>query len=276
MTLPTPSDPPRLTRAEAARLNGARSRGPRTAAGKRRSAMNALKHGLTAQAFTLAEGEDAAAYRELEARLVARYRPADEVAAHLVQRLASVMWRQYRGDRIEAEVLAQRDFASVNLHAPKVWDAARFSAVQRYQTRLDRMLFRLLDELERHEPAPEATAAPGDAPETPNEPDATASEPAPPPASPPVADPPRLRPRHPVMPPPSLPVRRELERLLASGDGNAIERFIEAGHLAGLGLGPEDVAEARAFRATSLRLDPAGPSRYPGAPWTGERGEAGG
>ena len=146
---------PTLTRAEAARLNGAKSRGPRTPEGKARSARNALKHGLTAQAFALAPGEDGAAFQELLDRLVARYRPQDEIAAHLVQRLASVMWRQQRADRLEAEVLEQRDYAGSNLHAPMVWDAARFSAVQRHQARLDRTLFRLLDELERHAPAME-------------------------------------------------------------------------------------------------------------------------
>jgi hypothetical protein len=102
----TPPEPTRLTRAETARLNGAKSRGPRTPEGKRRSARNALKHGLIAATFTILPGEDGAAFDELEARLAARYRPACEVAAHLVQRLASVMWRQYRADRLEAEVLA--------------------------------------------------------------------------------------------------------------------------------------------------------------------------
>jgi hypothetical protein len=50
-------------------------------------------------------------YRELETRLVAHYRPADEGAARLVQRLASVMRRQQHADRLEAEVLEQRDYA---------------------------------------------------------------------------------------------------------------------------------------------------------------------
>jgi hypothetical protein len=152
----TPPEPTRLTRAETARQNGAKSRGPRTPEGKRRSARNALKHGLIAATFTILPGEDGAAFDELEARLAARYRPACEVAAHLVQRLASVMWRQYRADRLEAEVLAAAG-----------WDAARFSAVQRQQARLDRMLLRLLEELERYPPTEEAE----DENEMPNEPE---------------------------------------------------------------------------------------------------------
>lgn len=267
--------PARLTRAEAARLNGKKSRGPVTPEGKRRSAMNALKHGLTADRFTLAQGEDGTAFQELLERLTARYRPADEVAAHLVQRLASVMWRQYRADRLEAEVLEERDFASDNLHAPKVWDAARFNAVQRYQARLDRMLVTLLDELDRCEPAaedeplpPEGHAArnePAEAPakESRNEPEAISREPAQP--APDAAPATGAAPSsgRPVMPPPA--VRRELERLLASGDWDGIERFIESGRLACMGLGPKDVAEARALRAalfpgTALRARHPWPS----------------
>lgn len=255
-----PSSPPpaRLTRAEAARLNGKKSRGPVTPEGKRRSAMNALKHGLTADRFALAEGEDGAAFQELLERLTARYRPADEVAAHLVQRLASVMWRQYRGDRIEAQVLTERDFASDNLHAPKVWDAARFNAVQRYQARLDRMLITLLDELDRCEPAAAEEPPLAEHHEVPNEPSevpvpVVRNEPemelrAPVgPAPRAAAAPPSTRPRKLTMPP--LPVRHELERLLADGDWNGIERLMESGQLACMGLGPKDVAEGRALRA---------------------------
>ncbi len=87
------------------------STAPNRAARARRRARpaprNALKHGLTAQAFALLPGEDPQAYQGLLDGLVRRYRPADEFAAHLVQRLASVMWRQQRSDRLEAEVLSQ-------------------------------------------------------------------------------------------------------------------------------------------------------------------------
>jgi hypothetical protein len=40
-------------RAAASRQNGARSRGPKTAEGKARSAQNALKHGLCARRFVV-------------------------------------------------------------------------------------------------------------------------------------------------------------------------------------------------------------------------------
>ena len=231
--------PAKLTRAEAARLNGARSRGPVTPAGKRRSAMNALKHGLTAESFALAPGEDADAYQQLQDRLAERYRPRDELAAHLVQRLASVMWRQYRADRLEAEVLAQReqrhDPSYVSGYvpgSPLVWDAARFSAVQRQQARLDRMLFKLMEELERLAPAeaePEADEA-----QVPNEPDATSNaemqnEPDAPAAAPvqPPAPPPVAAPAAAFGPDGELPLPPELEALLDEHSEEAFDRFVE-------------------------------------------------
>ncbi len=58
-------------RAAASRKNGARSRGPKTAQGKARSAQNALKHGLRAQKYVVLPDEDAAAFRALEAALTA-------------------------------------------------------------------------------------------------------------------------------------------------------------------------------------------------------------
>ncbi len=156
---------PKPTLAEAARLNGAKSRCPRTPAGKARSARNALKHGLTGQAFALLPDEDADAC----AGLARRYRPADALPTHLVQRLASLMWRQQRADRLEAEVLAQleqrHDPSYIGGYVPSsplAWDAVRFSAVQRQQARLDRAFFRLLDELERLPPAPKDDRAAND------------------------------------------------------------------------------------------------------------------
>ena len=199
-------------------------------------------HGLTAQAFALAPGEDGEAFQELLERLVARYRPQDEVMAHLVQRLASVMWRQQRADRLEAEVLEQRDYAGANLYAPLVWDAARFSAVQRHQARLDRTLFRLLDELERHAPAME---------EVQNEPEAADADAGRGAACANPAHSNRKEQNEPEAPGPAIAGRPQPAYAprgegggpFATHDRDGIERRPAAGPLAGFGLGP--VATAR-------------------------------
>jgi len=53
-----------LTKSESARINGAKSHGPKTEAGRKRSSQNALKHGLTAQTLVLPT-EDPAEFHQL-------------------------------------------------------------------------------------------------------------------------------------------------------------------------------------------------------------------
>ena len=95
-------------RALASRRNGARSRGPRTAAGKAQSARNALKHGLCAKKLLIVPEEDAAAFEALQAQLRAELAPVGALQAVLAQRIVSAAWRLLRADRLEAEVLAFR------------------------------------------------------------------------------------------------------------------------------------------------------------------------
>jgi hypothetical protein len=101
-------DPRISARALASRSNGARSRGPKTAAGKARSARNALKRGLCAQKLLVLPDEDAAAFKALEATLVAELAPQGALEAVLAQRVVSGAWRLARADRMEAELLASR------------------------------------------------------------------------------------------------------------------------------------------------------------------------
>jgi hypothetical protein len=99
-------------RAEASRVNGARSRGPKTPEGKAHSAQNALKHGLRAQKFVVVGDEKAAEFAALETALIDELAPDGALQGLLAGRIARAAWRLERAERIEAELFARE------MHSP--------------------------------------------------------------------------------------------------------------------------------------------------------------
>ena len=94
-------------RTAASRRNGARSQGPRTAAGKARSARSALEHGLRARRLLLLDGEDAAEFRAFATRLQAELMPAGALQESLASRIVIAAWRSRRADRLEQALLGR-------------------------------------------------------------------------------------------------------------------------------------------------------------------------
>jgi hypothetical protein len=91
-------------RAAASRRNGARSRGPVSAAGKARAARNATRHGLRAQSVLLSD-ESAHEFAALAGALRAELAPQGVLQTELALRVAAAAWRARRADRVEAAVL---------------------------------------------------------------------------------------------------------------------------------------------------------------------------
>jgi hypothetical protein len=84
-----------LTRSEQSRINGARSRGPKSGEGKVRSSRNATKHGVFSKSAVL-ECEDADGFHELTLRYLDRFRPVGEVELNIVEKIIAAVWRQQR------------------------------------------------------------------------------------------------------------------------------------------------------------------------------------
>jgi hypothetical protein len=97
---------PALDRARINRANSQHSTGPRTAAGKQRSSLNALRHGLTAASAVL-PSEDRAAYDAHCRRFFDEYQPATPTETQMVQELADTSWRLNRIPLLEADVLSR-------------------------------------------------------------------------------------------------------------------------------------------------------------------------
>jgi hypothetical protein len=98
---------PSPARLQANRLNALRSTGPRTAAGKRRSAMNALTTGLFSRQLVLtALGETAEDLASFRRTALADLAPVGAVERELADRIALLIWRLRRPARCEAAAMS--------------------------------------------------------------------------------------------------------------------------------------------------------------------------
>jgi hypothetical protein len=103
----------------ASRRNGARSQGSGTAAGRARSARNALKHGLRARRLVLLDDENASEFRAFQAAARVELAPSGTLQSELLERIVTAAWRARRGDRLEAALLG----CHLGPGAPKAGDA---------------------------------------------------------------------------------------------------------------------------------------------------------
>ncbi len=99
-------DGPAADRTAVNRANAQHSTGPRTEAGKQRSSLNAIRHGLTAQTVVL-PSEDPAAYQSHRLQFIEQYQPATPTESQLVQELIDTSWRLNRIPLLEADLLAR-------------------------------------------------------------------------------------------------------------------------------------------------------------------------
>jgi hypothetical protein len=82
------------------RANAPHSTGPKTEAGKKRSSLNAYRHGLTGQTIIL-PAEDLDAYQDVTRTFFNDYKPVGILEKQLVQSLADTSWRLNRVAALE-------------------------------------------------------------------------------------------------------------------------------------------------------------------------------
>ena len=90
---------------DANRANALLSTGPKTEEGKKRSRVNALRHGITGQVITMAD-EDRAAHDKLSNALMKDLAPEGAMETQLAQRIATDSWRLNRISAIEDNIFA--------------------------------------------------------------------------------------------------------------------------------------------------------------------------
>ena len=94
-----------LTKAEQARINGAKSKGPSTAEGKTRSCRNALKHGLTAKNHTVLTIERDFEYQAVLDSALQTFRPDGLFAREMVEEFTHLKWCLTRLRQLETALL---------------------------------------------------------------------------------------------------------------------------------------------------------------------------
>jgi len=99
-------------RRDANRHNAQRSTGPRSAAGKQRMKLNALKHGCDAApendaAVMRALGEDPKKYEALQRELATAFGPGEALWGHQLDDLARLYWRRNRLERMQGGLMRQ-------------------------------------------------------------------------------------------------------------------------------------------------------------------------
>ena len=95
-------------KAEQARINGAKSKGPATPEGKHRSSRNAIRHGMTANEHTVLEGESLHEYDEVRSAFIQALKPANLAELRIVEKIANHDWRLERHIMLETSLLNMR------------------------------------------------------------------------------------------------------------------------------------------------------------------------
>src|ERR1700681_2096456 len=93
-----------INRAQINQANAQHSTGPKSAEGKKKSSLNALRHGLTGQLVVMPT-EDLQAYQRHLDSLTGEYDPQGATESLLVQALADVSWRLNRVAALETNLL---------------------------------------------------------------------------------------------------------------------------------------------------------------------------
>ena len=101
------------------RLNAQLSTGPKTEAGRNRSRMNALRHGLTGQVTTMTD-EDRAAHDQFSKALINDLAPEGAMETQLAQRVATDSWRLNRISAIEDNLFALGQLQNAGQACPDV------------------------------------------------------------------------------------------------------------------------------------------------------------
>jgi hypothetical protein len=128
-----------LAQSEASRRNGAKSRGPVTAAGKSNSSRNALKHGFrAAETSNTIEEHNREEHEKLRRAYLEEYRPQGPTESTLLDVVIHAAWQLYRIR--EKEARSPIEFGVLGSFGPS-------ERLARYRASFERSMFKAMKEL---------------------------------------------------------------------------------------------------------------------------------
>jgi hypothetical protein len=150
------------TRAEINRRNAENSTGPTSEAGKQKSALNGIKHGLTGQRLLLLPHE-VEPYQRMTAAFKSDYNPQTEFESQLIQHIVDCNMRLHRIAAIESNMFAvgtidnmredagHDDATEAVIAQTRAWikQADSFEKLGRHEVRLSRQLLKYTQEIDR-------------------------------------------------------------------------------------------------------------------------------
>ncbi|QOV91591.1 hypothetical protein [Humisphaera borealis] len=177
--------PPRPSRAEQSRINGAKSRGPTSEAGKAVASQNAWKHGLRARGQLLPE-EDPAEFAAYLASFCDDLGAVGPCQVMLAERVAEMAWKLRRMPIIRSAVLysrrdkqreAEGGFGGMDDLGDLIFELRKADPnggivmlLQRYESQIERSMQSALRELRILQGGTRNRAAPAPAPQRQSEP----------------------------------------------------------------------------------------------------------
>ena len=96
---------PSELKSETARINGAKSRGPKTPEGREKSSHNAVKHGFTSNSIMVLDCESPDRFHELLNDFFTTYQPAGAAEKDFVEEMVAARWRIRRMRTVETGLL---------------------------------------------------------------------------------------------------------------------------------------------------------------------------
>jgi hypothetical protein len=141
---------------QANRHNAKKSTGPLTDAGKAAVALNGIKHGLLSR-HVLINGENEADLVAFGKRLRGQLAPVGELELLFADRIVSSAWRLRRALAVEASLFDREETPD---RAFGGYSGARMTMLSRYESMLERGLFKALHELQRLQAARQGEVVP--------------------------------------------------------------------------------------------------------------------